>query len=67
MTEVQEFDSHPLQEFILNKKIDGRETLPHPSLICENLRNLWFQIQNLSSKSEDDLLRLRCPGFLLLE
>jgi hypothetical protein len=23
MTEVKEFGSHPLQEFILNKKVDG--------------------------------------------
>jgi hypothetical protein len=43
MTEVKEFGSHPLQEFILNKKVDRRD--PAPSF--SNLRNLWFQIRNL--------------------
>jgi hypothetical protein len=46
MAEVKELGSHPLQEFILNKKVDGRD--PSSSFSdLQNLRNLWFQIRSL--------------------
>jgi len=63
MTEVKEFGSHPLQEFIPNKKVDSRDPAPSFSNL-RNLRNLWFQIRNLGLKPlcSGDLYLFSYPG-----